>query len=478
MVRRLRGPYFQILLLAVFASVTATAWGQAGGGGGGGGGGNGGNGGGNTGGIEIDANGVLHQRSFTDTSGQLDRQRAMAARSALSRDLQTPSKMRMVSLNRLEAEIKRLKDESQPLPPDMQFLAGLTRITHVFYYPESKDIVIAGPAEGFYLNSRNRIVGLSTGASTLQLEDLIVALRAFQPGGQRASLISCSIDPTQEGLARMKEAVKEVQAKFRPGLEQEVAEYFRQALGMQEITIKGISPNTHFARVMVEADYTMKLIGIGLLQTPVRITSFIERANPTTSSNNGLQRWYFQPNYECVKVTTDGMGMQLDGSGVKLVGEDERVDEQGNRKSTGGSSRASQAFCSSFTKNYDELARHMPLYGELRNLVDMSIVAAFIHQQDYYGQSGWNMDLFRSETDMPVEKLDAPKLVAPVVNSVWKNGLNMWPIGGGVNIQPRAALKSEAIAVDESGKIGEARDQNNKVQELAANQWWWDGAEK
>ena len=31
----------------------------------------------------------------------------------------------------------------------MQFLAGLTRVRYVFYYPETKDIVLAGPAEGW-----------------------------------------------------------------------------------------------------------------------------------------------------------------------------------------------------------------------------------------------------------------------------------------------------------------------------------------
>ena len=39
-------------------------------------------------------------------------------------------------------------------------------------------------------------------------------------------------------------------------------------------------PKTHFAQVLVEADYRMKLIGIGLEQPPVRMVSYVDRANP------------------------------------------------------------------------------------------------------------------------------------------------------------------------------------------------------
>ena len=36
----------------------------------------------------------------------------------------------------------------QPSDDDLKALAGLTSVQYVFYYPETKDIVIAGPAEG------------------------------------------------------------------------------------------------------------------------------------------------------------------------------------------------------------------------------------------------------------------------------------------------------------------------------------------
>ena len=164
----------------------------------------------------------------------------------------------------------------------------------------------------------------------------------------------------------------------------------------QTITITGVSPKTHFAQVLVEADYNMKLIGIGLKQPPVNITSFIEAA--TLRSGNRLQRWYFQPNYDSVSLSDDKYAMQLSGSGVKLVGEDETVSAQGQRNRTGGANKASRKFTTSFTKAYNDLAKVRPLFAELRNLIDLSIGAAFIQKMGLYEDAEWNMDTFLDES--------------------------------------------------------------------------------
>ncbi len=367
-------------------------------------------------------------------------------------------------------------EEGKPVPSDMLYLAGLTKITHVFFYPETKDIVIAGPAEGYFRSAANHVVGMKTGSATLQLQDLVVALRCFGPDGDKTDLISCSIDPTQEGLARFRDTYMQIQrsGKFRPGLEAEVVRLFRESLGMQKITINGVSTKTNFARVLVEADYEMKLIGIGLKQAPVKgITSFIAKATPTSVAKNALVRWFFQPDYDCVQVNEDETAMELIGNGVKLVGEDESVANGGVRKRTGGMNRASTAYCNSFTNHYGKMTEADPLWGELRNLIDMTVVAAFIQKKDFYGKSDWKMEFFGDETKCPVETMDAPTQVAPVANAVWKGAYFMAPIAGGVNIQPRVALNSDRIKKDAEGKIDKVKKEIS-FDNLAEGQWWWD----
>ena len=427
-----------------------------------------------TGGVEIDADGVLNRRAVVDTTGQLTMQRLRNAQESLSADVQQPSELRKVSLVRLEREVEKLVAAGKPVPADMQYLAGMTRITHVFAYPDNSDLVIAGPAEGYFVNGANRVVGTTTGQATLQLQDLVVALRAFAPSGEKTRIISVSIDPTPQGLAQFVNAYQHVKANFNHASQANAAvETFRSAIGMHDITFAGVSPKTHFAQVLVEADYDMKLIGIGLIQPPVRITSFIEKARPNTVSKNSLQRWFFQPNYEGVTVSEDSNAMELTGVGVKLVGEDERVGAGGTRKNTGSANRASEAFCDSFTEHFDELAMKSTLYGELRNLIDLSITAAFIQKMDLYAATDWKMETFGSESALPVEVLPAPTKVAPVLNAVWKAGKLMTPIGGGVNIQPRVALNSDRVTADSAGTVAAARDAVS-FDELGDSQWWWD----
>ena len=441
---------------------------------GGGGGDDGGADAGNVGGVEIDAKGVFQSRALIDNSGVLDRQRFKAAQAALNDDIKKPSKFRKVSINRMEAEIAKLKKAGKPIPPEMSYMAGLTRITHVFYFPETKDVVIAGPAEGFYLNGGNYVVGMKTGAPVLQLQDMVVALRTFGPDGKSPKVLSCSIDPTQKGLQQLKQAYGYAQRQnFQAGDGQAVMDLFRNALGMQTITVKGVSPKTHFAQVLVDADYHMKLIGIGLERPPVRITSFIEKASPTAVSKNSLQRWYFQPDYDYVRVSPDETAMALEGGGVKLVGEDERVGAGGVRTGTGKANRASTGFCRSFTKMYEALSKKAPLYAELRNLIDMSVAAAFIQEMDFYGEANWDLKVFGSEQAFPVENYNAPTQVAPAINAVWKGRYFMTPIGGGVHIQPRAALQSNTMKVDESGNVEKAKKEV-QPEKLANGQWWWD----
>jgi hypothetical protein len=357
---------------------------------------------------------------------------------------------------------------------DMKYLAGLIRLKYVFFYPESGDIVLAGPAEGWMPGPEGGMIGIRSGRPMLQLQDLVVALRAFPPEGSGERTIGCSIDPTQEGLAKMQSFLKRVGTQLQSRRQVPyLVNGLRKSLGLQEISIDGIPANTHFAQVMVAADYRMKLIGIGLERPPVQLTSFIEKVRPSQVASNALFRWYFVPDYECVRMTEDGLGMELVGDGVKLVGADEMVQASGARAQSGsGSNRASKAFVTSFTEKYSDLARVAPVYAELRNLIDMLVAAAHIQKEGYYADAGWDMDFLGDESKFAVETYQAPVKVGSTVTAVYKGSRLMTPIGGGVTIQPDRALDSLNLKYDEEGEIAEVRQQIKL--ELEDGQWWWD----
>ena len=256
-------------------------------------------------------------------------------------------------------------------------------------------------------------------------------------------------------------------------MENQVVQSFKEALGPQTVKVNGISPKTDFARVLVEADYRMKLIGLELERPAVRgITSFVAKANPSSGSNS-LQRWFFQPDYDCVTINDDRTAMEIAGAGVKLVGEDETVTAKGKRKGTGKASKASRTFTSSFTKTYPKLAEVTPIWAELRNVIDMSITAAFIQKMDLYTQADWSLGVLGDENLFPVEKYSAATQVAPIANAYWKNNKFMSPIAGGVSIQAKIALNSDNITVDKEGKLNGVR-KGVDLSGLQADQWWWD----
>jgi len=444
-----------------------------------GGGGGGGGGGGNDGptfsqpvaGIDVDAAGVLKVRQFDP---RLAKQRLAAAKTKVAdTDVMQSADLRKVSLNRLEAAIASRIAKGEGIDEEMQALAGLTSIEYVFFYPETNDIVVAGPAEGFFADPTDRLIGMETGRPVVLLEDLVTALRAYRPGHRGASVISVSIDPTAEGLQRMNNFLASVRGRVSPSDARRLASGLKQNLGLQTVTFKGIPTSTHFARVLVEADYRMKLVGIGLERLPVRVMSYVERAKPSAVAANAMERWYFQPNYDGIAVSEDGFAMKIKERGVQLVGANERVANGGQRVASGRVNRASQAFCQDFTDKFPQIAAKVRVYAELRQLIDVAIAAAYIQQQDFYGQAGWNMPVLMDESKVNVETYVAPSQVETAVNAIWKGNTLMTPLGGGVNMQPKLAIASSRVKLDSDGDNNRVK-QSAGPSKLAEGQWWWD----
>lgn len=414
-------------------------------------------------GIQINASGELKMNTVLDVNLKL---KAKEAQKALGSDLCTASEMRCISLKQLE---KAIEANNGALTEEMKYLAGLTRIEYVFFIPETKDIIIAGPAEGWFAEPGiDRVIGVKSRRPVVRLEDLASALRMYGPNGSDPQKVGCSIDPTPEGLVRLQAFIKTVNPQrmnysaIRSGMV--------SALGNHTVRIDGVNPNTHFAKVLVEADYRMKLIGIGLEKAPAGLRSFISAANPEDVARNAMCRWYFVPNYQCVRMSPDGSAIQLVGQGVKLVGEDEVVSAAGNRQSTAGSQNtASKQFTQSFTSRYEKIAQVNPVYGELRNLIDLSIIAAYMNQEDIFGKAEWSMPILGDETKYSIETVSAPQFAPAACALHYKNGRLMTPIGGGVEIQPQIALNEDNLISNDDKEVA----QTGSALTAPEGKWWW-----
>jgi hypothetical protein len=428
---------------------------------------------GTTSGVAVDADGVVRRLTVSDHTGMLARERAHQAVARIGADVAQPNTLRKVSLTRLMHQVKQAIAEGHGPDEAMQHLAGLTRIQYVFYYPETKDIVLAGPSEGWFEDEAGRVIGLESGQPVLELQDLVVAMRTFAPGKKSNPVVYCSIDATQEGLQRMQQFLSQIGQYGTSFDEQFIVEGLRENLGLQTVTLGGVPASTHMAQVLVEADYRMKLIGIGLEVPPARIESYLSIASYATIAKNAMSRWWFVPDYQRIKMSEDGLAAELVGSGVKLVGEDEIVAADGTRQQTGTQNRASRKFTEMFTRQYTELAARAPVYGQLRNCVDLLVAAALLQQHDFYGKAGLELGVLGDESVYPVETYNAPKQIASAANYMWKGRHLATPVGGGVQIQAREALSKENLIADEKGELAAARDGVN-LADLPADKWWWD----
>ena len=152
-------------------------------------------------GVYVDAGGVLKPLLKEDRAGRLAGLAPPAGRAAAA--TASAAVRRCAWFRSRGWRNKSSCDLAAGGRPDeaMEVLAGLQRIEYVFVYPQTGDLVVAGPAGDWRPGPENLVVAAETGRPVLRLDDLVVVLRVFA-GGEGE--FGCMITPRQEGLARFK----------------------------------------------------------------------------------------------------------------------------------------------------------------------------------------------------------------------------------------------------------------------------------
>ena len=114
-------------------------------------------------GVYVDARGVLKPLLKEESAGTWPPCAQASGPRGGGDDARRSSTLRMVSLTRLEKQVQLLLAAGRQPSEDMQVLAGLQRIQYVFVYPESGDLVLAGPAGDWKPGPENSLVSAETG---------------------------------------------------------------------------------------------------------------------------------------------------------------------------------------------------------------------------------------------------------------------------------------------------------------------------
>jgi hypothetical protein len=382
-------------------------------------------------GISVDVNGVLEFRQ-PDARAELDRIRGRGRAGSGEK-----SNLRYVSLPKTFADARAALEAGRALPPGVRYLGGLTRIDYILVYPEEHDLMIAGPAEEVDEANPLEPRGKLTGRPIVQFEDLVTALR-MTSAERRPRPFGCSIDMPPDAFAKS----AEIKRTYLNGPRAEYVRALAEAIGPQPIRLFGTPPDSRTAFVCVAADYQLKRYALNLDVVPVPGVG-----NPIDNTRQAGSAFWFETMYEPLLESPDGNAFQIRGQRLQLKCGQLVFD-------TRDATPTAKAFTKRFTDKIPQLAQAAPIYADLQNLADLSLLGALMRQENLAAQAGWDFAWAMDETKCPVRKIPVAKETATLAN--FSSGS---VVAGGVSLGFSTVVAKDQRQADGSGALARVRTQ-------------------
>ena len=210
-----------------------------------------------------------------------------------------------------------------------------------------------------------------------------------------------------------------------------------------------VSPrDSRVARVILDADYKMKLIGINRLEEG-GIKSYFDllpKSEQKSGATNTALRWWLTMKYDAVLHSDDHHVFEIQGASVLCQSENEFITTQGNRVHTGKAQPTNQAFANGFTDKYAELCKEDFAFADLQNVFDLSLVAALLNHERVEGRFQWNAGVFAKGKEYQPKKFSEVQTVPSAVNyRIYK--------GGNIVVQAAGGVKGDLNSVIANPKV-------------------------
>ncbi len=411
------------------------------------------------GGVMVDAQSVLGQNEVAIDAQVLER--LSKGLQAADQDVNKISDLRMISLKALNMQLQQAVEQNQPIPVEVQFMAGLQRIKYLIVDQEKKDIVIGGPAEGLVSDEFGNVVGSESGKPAVHLEDFLVALRSATEA-RTGQGISVSMDPTPEGVRNL-QALYANHNQFSP----ELVDDIQIAMGEHIISLTGVPKDTRFSQVLVAADYRMKRLAMGLAKSKARnMPSVIEMAAKARNKMTGAPRMWMECNYQSMATDQSRKVWELRGQGVRALTENAFHNKDGQVVVSGKENKFAARWADRLTDRFDEITETETIFGDLRNLMDLSVIAAVIEREGLADKTGVDISTLLSD-DVRLESRPVPTTLptqCSFVNVAAKGYIVT--ASGGVQVDSWSVAENSEV-VSGTEKIGQIALASR------ADRWWW-----
>ena len=257
---------------------------------------------------------------------------------------------------------------------------------------------------------------------------------------------------------------QELPALQRTGNVEVLGTGVEKALGMQQISVAGVPGTTHFARVLVAADYRMKRIGMGFDPSPVHgLPSYLQMARPGA---NMMPRFWLEPKYEALLCDAEGLAFELCGSGVKAMTEEDFVAASGSVQHSGKANPMAQRWADMMTEKYPQLAVADPIFGQLQNCMDLAVIGALVVKDRLLEKAGNSLPTLMDSPELKPDLFITPKQVDSMASVLKKRGGWIISVSGGV------AINSWVIA-DKARPSDTVAPVRAKAAPAETANWWW-----
>ncbi len=267
------------------------------------------------------------------------------------------------------------------------------------------------------------------------VDDFVIALRnawgryAEVKGNIRHySYPGCDIRPNSEVIDKLDALMAQINTSSEAGAVRKVISAWRQTcMAPQKVSVHGVPFDTHFGKVMVEADYDMKSLTDGTDDPDVPgFTSLASlRRNQhqqafargqTLPLEGGMNRYWLSPG-EYNYIEADGIVLIKQAS-VRVQTNPTTVDESGEIVDTPTTDPLAERWVASFSILYDKIAARRPIYRELDNLFRAFALAKILRYRKGVETAGLDLGYLLDEFPIATEEVPRKLDGRPTVDHI------------------------------------------------------------